>query len=334
MASYTLSDFDFQLPEELIAQSPAHPRDHARLLVYDRKSKSITDDYFYNLGKHLPRNATLVVNNSKVEKCRLLFDGGKKELFVTDVKNDTTVQALVRPGKKFKLGSEVQLSDKITAKVTHVAEDGLRTLVLSHNLESAEMEEFKFTPLPPYIAQDESLADEYQTVYAKDLGSKAAPTAGLHFTEELINRLESEGISKSEVTLHVGLGTFASVKTENLGEHKMHEEWYLLNSETSEALNKAEHITAVGTTSVRVLESLSSENRKFLPQNGATDIFITPGYKFKAVDSLITNFHLPKSTLLMLVSAFMGYDEMHKLYQHAIDEKYRFYSFGDAMLIL
>lgn len=334
MASYTLSDFDFQLPEELIAQSPAHPRDHARLLVYDRKSKSITDDYFYNLGKHLPRNATLVVNNSKVEKCRLLFDGGKKELFVTDVKNDTTVQALVRPGKKFKLGSEVQLSDKITAKVTHVAEDGLRTLVLSHNLESAEMEEFKFTPLPPYIAQDESLADEYQTVYAKDLGSKAAPTAGLHFTEELINRLESEGISKAEVTLHVGLGTFAPVKTENLDEHKMHEEWYLLNSETSDALNKAEHIAAVGTTSVRVLESLSSENRKFLPQNGATDIFITPGYKFKAVDSLITNFHLPKSTLLMLVSAFMGYDEMHKLYQHAIDEKYRFYSFGDAMLIL
>lgn len=334
MASYTLSDFDFQLPEELIAQFPAHPRDHARLLIYDRKSKAITDDYFYNLEKYLPKNSTLVVNNSKVEKCRLLFDGGKKELFVTDVKNDTTVQALVRPGKKFKLGSEVQLSDKITAKVTHVAEDGLRTLVLSHNLESAEMEEFKFTPLPPYIAQDESLADEYQTVYAKDLGSKAAPTAGLHFTEELINRLESEGISKAEVTLHVGLGTFAPVKTENLDEHKMHEEWYLLNSETSEALNKAEHITAVGTTSVRVLESLSSENRKFLPQNGATDIFITPGYKFKAVDSLITNFHLPKSTLLMLVSAFMGYDEMHKLYQHAIDEKYRFYSFGDAMLIL
>ena len=332
--NFFLSDFDFILPEELIAQSPAHPRDHARLLVYDRKDSSIIDDYFYNLGKYLHPETTLVVNNSKVEKCRLMFDGGKKELFVTSVRNNNTVEALVRPGKKFRAGKEVELAEGISAKVTHMAEDGLRTLILSHNLDTPELEPFKYTPFPPYIAQDESLADEYQTVYAKDLGSKAAPTAGLHFTDELLQKLKDLGIQKSEVTLHVGLGTFAPVKTENLEEHIMHSEWYSLDSKTAAELTRAKHITAVGTTSVRVLESISDQNKIFNPGNGDTDIFITPGYEFKAVDSLITNFHLPKSTLLMLVSAFMGFEEMHRLYQHAIKEKYRFYSFGDGMLIL
>lgn len=331
--NYTLSDFDYHLPEELIAQSPANPRDHARLLVYDRATKTITDDYFYNIGKYLDTSTRLVVNNSKVEKCRLMFDGGKKELFVTSVRNDTTIEALVRPGKKFKVGKVVQLTEEVTAKVTHVAEDGLRTLQLSHNLDSAELQDYKFTPFPPYIEQDESLASEYQTVYAKDLGSKAAPTAGLHFTDELLKKLESQGIHRSEVTLHVGLGTFAPVKTEELDEHVMHSEWYQLTPETAKELTDAKHITAVGTTSVRVLESLASDQGSFEPQNGDTDIFITPGYTFKAVDALITNFHLPKSTLLMLVSALMGFEEMHRVYKHAISEKYRFYSFGDAMLI-
>lgn len=331
---YTLSEFDYHLPEELIAQAPASPRDHARLLVYNRADQSITDDYFYNLGKYLHPKTRLVVNNSKVEKCRLMFDDGRKELFITSVRNDTTVEALVRPGKKFKLGREVELAEGITAKVTHVAEDGLRTLRLSHDLKAPEIQPFKYTPFPPYIEQDESLAGEYQTVYAKDLGSKAAPTAGLHFTDELLENLRDQGVQKSEVTLHVGLGTFAPVKVENLEEHNMHSEWYQLNSETAEELHNAEHITAVGSTSVRVLESISNSEREFKPGNGDTDIFITPGYSFNAVDSLITNFHLPKSTLLMLVAAFMGFDEMHRLYQHAIKEKYRFYSFGDAMLIL
>lgn len=331
---YTLSDFDYHLPEELIAQSPASPRDHARLLVYDRASKQIKDDFFYNLGDYLPKETTLVVNNSKVEKCRLMFDGGKKELFVTSVRNNNTIEALVRPGKKFRVGKTVELVDGVTAEVTHVAEDGLRTLILSHDLDAPELEPFKYTPFPPYIEQDESLASEYQTVYAKDLGSKAAPTAGLHFTDELLAKLDSRGIRKSEVTLHVGLGTFAPVKTEKLDEHIMHSEWYQLDSKTADELTTSDHITAVGTTSVRVLESLASNKRTFEPQNGETDIFITPGYQFKAVDSLITNFHLPKSTLLMLVSALMGFDEMHRIYEHAIKEQYRFYSFGDAMLIV
>lgn len=331
---YSLSDFDFNLPEEFIAQAPASPRDHAKLLVYNRETKSITDDYFYNLGKYLHPKTTLVVNNSKVEKCRLMFNGGKKELFVTSVRNNNTIEALVRPGKKFRVGKEVELAEGIIAKVTHVAEDGLRTIILSHDLDAPELEPFKYTPFPPYIEQDESLASEYQTVYAKDLGSKAAPTAGLHFTDELLFNLESQGISKAEVTLHVGLGTFAPVKTENLDEHIMHSEWYQLDGTTATQLSNAEHITAVGTTSIRVLESLSNEERVFKPQSGETDIFITPGYHFKAVDALITNLHLPKSTLLMLVSALTGFDEMHRLYEHAIAKKYRFYSFGDAMLIL
>lgn len=332
--NYTLSDFDYHLPEELIAQSPAHPRDHARLLVYDRETKTIKDDYFYNLGKYLHPKTTLVVNNSKVEKCRLMFDEGKKELFVTSVRNNTTIEALVRPGKKFKAGKEVELTKDVFAKVTHVAEDGLRTIILSHDLDAPELEPYKFTPFPPYIEQDESLAGEYQTVYAKDLGSKAAPTAGLHFTDELLENLAKQGISKTEVTLHVGLGTFAPVKVDNLKEHIMHSERYQLDQKTAEELNSAEHITAVGTTSIRVLESLSTKDKKFSPANGETDIFITPGYSFKVVDSLITNFHLPKSTLLMLVSALMGFEEMHRVYRHAIEEKYRFYSFGDAMVIL
>lgn len=331
---YTLSDFDFQLPEELIAQYPAHPRDHARLLVYNRQTGEITDDVFYNLGKHLPSNTTLVVNNSKVEKCRLMFRDGKMELFVTSVRNNTTLEAMVRPGKKFKLGKTVDLENGITAEVTHVAEDGLRTLILSHDLDTPELEPFKFTPLPPYIKQDESLADEYQTVYAKDLGSKAAPTAGLHFTDELIERLAKQGINKEEVTLHVGLGTFAPVKTENLSEHQMHSEWYHLDGKTAAALNKAEHITAVGTTSIRVLESVASQKKTFEAGMGETDIFITPGYQYKAIDALITNFHLPKSTLLMLVAALTGFEEMKHIYAHAIAQRYRFYSFGDAMLII
>ncbi len=332
--TYTLSDFDYHLPEELIAQSPASPRDHARLLVYNRATREISDDYFYNLGTYLHPQTQLVVNNSKVEKCRLMFDEGKKELFVTSVRNNNTIEAMVRPGKKFRIGKEVELASGITAKVTHVAEDGLRTLILSHDLDAPELEQFKYTPFPPYIKQDESLAGEYQTVYAKDLGSKAAPTAGLHFTDELLQSLKDQGIGKSEVTLHVGLGTFAPVKSEKLDEHIMHSEWYHLDKPTADELKQASHRTAVGTTSVRVLESVAKEKGIFEPGSGDTDIFITPGYSFKAVNSLITNFHLPKSTLLMLVSAFMGFEEMHRLYKHAISEKYRFYSFGDGMLIL
>lgn len=331
---YTLSDFDYDLPEELVAQSPANPRDHARLLIYDRKTGKITDDHFYNVGEYLPAQTNLVVNNSKVEKCRLLFDEGKKEIFVTSALNNRTVEAMVRPGKKFKLDKTVRLTEGVSAKVTHIAEDGLRTLQLSCDLDDPRIEPYKHTPFPPYIEQDESLSEEYQTVYAKDMGSKAAPTAGLHFTEGLIKKLKEQGVQKTEVTLHVGLGTFAPVKTEDISEHKMHSEWFHLGANQCRDLNEAEHITAVGTTSVRVLETASDGSRHFEPCSMDTDIFITPGYEFKAVDALITNFHLPKSTLLMLVSAFMGFDEMKRVYRHAIKNEYRFYSFGDAMLIL
>jgi S-adenosylmethionine:tRNA ribosyltransferase-isomerase len=205
---YTLSDFDYNLPEDLIAQEPAHPRDHARLLVYNRITGEISDDYFYNLLKYLDPQTTLVLNNSKVEKARLLFDN--KEVFIVQARNNNTVEAMVRPGRKFKLGQKVELADGITAKITHIAEDGLRTLIFNKDLDDPVYNPFRHTPFPPYIRQNESLADEYQTVYARDLGSKAAPTAGLHFTKKLLNDIEETGIDRAEVTLHVGLGTFSS----------------------------------------------------------------------------------------------------------------------------
>ena len=332
--NYTLSDFDYDLPDELIAQAPAQPRDHARLLVYNRSSGEITDDHFYNLLRYLPKNTTLVANNSKVKKCRLLFDDGNKEIFVLESANDNTVRAMVRPGKKFKKGKTLHLTEKIAATVTNIDDEGIRTLRLDPKLDDPVYDKHKHTPFPPYIAQNEKLSEEYQTVYAQDLGSKAAPTAGLHFTDELIQKIKEEGISWQEVTLHVGLGTFAPVKEENIDNHTMHSEWFEMNEQTANALNKAEHLTAVGTTSIRVLESALQKSDVFQPVQRDTDIFIRPGYQFKAVDALITNFHLPKSTLLMLVAALTGFDEMRNIYQHAISQEYRFYSFGDAMLIL
>ena len=332
--SLTLDDFDYDLPEELIAQKPATPRDHSRLLIYDRSSKIITDDHFYNIGDYLPENTSLVVNNSKVEKCRLLFNDGKMEIFVTKAMNDKTVEAMVRPGKKFKPGKTTELIGQISAKTLEITEDGLRIIQLSHSLDHPAFESHKYTPFPPYIERDESLSDRYQTVYAKDQGSKAAPTAGLHFTPELIRKLKKQGIEKKEVTLHVGLGTFAPVKADNIEDHIMHSEWFQITKNQALVLNQSRSITAVGTTSVRVLESAPKEAGKFKACSGETDIFITPGYQFKSVDHLITNFHLPKSTLLMLVSAFSSLEEMKRIYNHAVKEKYRFYSFGDAMLIL
>jgi S-adenosylmethionine:tRNA ribosyltransferase-isomerase len=325
--NYTLKDFDFSLPEELIAQTPASPRDHARLLVYDRKTKQMTDDYFYNLNNYLPKNTTIVVNNSKVEKCRLKFEN--IEIFVLETINPTVIQAMVRPGRKFKLG-KVKIGN-FEFDVDAIAEDGIRTIRLDRPLDDPSFDEHRLTPLPPYIAQNELLADEYQTVYANPIGSKAAPTAGLHFTPEMLKGLQKSH-DIAEVTLHVGMGTFAPVKGDDLSRHIMHEESYDIGSEVAKQLNTATHLTSVGTTTVRVLESA---HHPFVKQSGSTAIFITPGYKFKTVDSLITNFHLPKSTLLMLVATFLGsVDELQRIYMHAIAEKYRFYSFGDAMLII
>ena len=331
---YNLNHFDYLLPEELIAQSPANPRDHSRLLIYQRETDTIIDDYFYNISNYLPSETTLVINNSKVEKCRLLFHEGKTEIFVTKTVDDKRVEAMVRPGRKFKKDKVVQLTDDFSARTLDIFPDGIRMLELSRPLDHPSIQAFRHTPFPPYIKRDESLAERYQTVYAKDEGSKAAPTAGLHFTPNLLNTLKEGGFKIEEVTLHVGLGTFAPVKNENLQDHIMHSEWYHLNSIQADGLNQAKSITAVGTTSVRVLESVQKKSGKFIPGSGETDIFITPGYQFHSTDHLITNFHLPKSTLLMLISAFAGFQETKKIYQHAIRERYRFYSFGDAMLIL
>ncbi len=326
-----LSDFDFDLPKQLIAQVPAHPRDHARLLVYDRKTKKLTDDRFYNLEKYLKPKTTIVLNDSRVEKSRLRFDG--IEVFVTQTINPKTVEALVRPGKKFKLNETVILDkqSELSARTIAISGDGIRTLELSQPIDAVAFDKYRQTPFPPYIAQDESLAGEYQTVYARPLGSKAAPTAGLHFTDKQLAEL-SKNHPIQKLTLHVGLGTFAPVKTDELSSHKMHSEEFFLSGQTASALNRAKSITAVGTTTLRVLETLG---KPFKEAAGSTDIFITPGYNFKAVDSLVTNFHLPKSTLLMLVAALIGsIDELQRVYDHAIASKYRFYSFGDAMLIL
>lgn len=332
--NYTTDHFDYDLPQELIAQSPATPRDHSRLLVYDRNTGQISDDHFFNIGNYLPHDTSLVVNNSKVEKCRLLFKDGKVELFITKAINDRMVEALVRPGKKFRVGKKVQLTDQIQAETISISEDGLRTVMLSHSLDNHLLRPFRHTPFPPYIESDETLSDRYQTVFAKDEGSKAAPTAGLHFTPALITKLQKLGIEKKEVTLHVGLGTFAPVKTDAIEDHIMHSEWYQITTDEADLLNRSKSITAVGTTSVRVLESAVGVDGMFNACSGETDIFITPGYRFRSVDHLITNFHLPKSTLLMLVSAFAGYEETKRIYNHAIEQKYRFYSFGDAMLLL
>lgn len=332
--TYTLSDYDYHLPDERIAQKPAIPRDHSRLLVYNRATGQIFDDLFYNIGAHLPEGTSLVVNNSKVEKCRLLFNGGNIEIFVTKAVNNRVVEAMVRPGKKFRPGKEITLGKALNVKTLDVADDGIRTLELSHPLDHPVVEPFRHTPFPPYIKRDESLAERYQTIFAKAEGSKAAPTAGLHFTPGLLQKLENQGIEKKEITLHVGLGTFAPVKTETIEEHRMHSEWYQVTQEQAKALNQSTNITAVGTTSVRVLESVPKPDGRFIACSGETDIFITPGYRFRSVDHLITNFHLPKSTLLMLISAFTGFEETRRLYHHAISKKYRFYSFGDAMLIL
>ncbi|MDI6400835.1 tRNA preQ1(34) S-adenosylmethionine ribosyltransferase-isomerase QueA [Balneolaceae bacterium ANBcel3] len=348
-----LSDFDYPLPQEQIAQKPAEPRDHSRLLIYDRKLKTITDDYFYNISAYLPKDSVLAVNNSKVEKARMLF--GKKEVFITKTIDPVTVEAMIRPGKAFKPGKTVVLVpslehdsspvEALTAEVLHIANDGLRTLRFNLPIDHPALESYRHTPFPPYIKPNEQLSDRYQTIFAKDQGSKAAPTAGLHFTNRVFSSLDQKGISRAEVTLHVGLGTFAPVKTDRIQDHKMHSEWYSVSDHTARFLNQASFITAVGTTTARVLESeatrLQNNNtghqapfRSFSEAVTTTDIFITPGYSFKAVDALITNFHLPKSTLLMMVAAFTGLDEMHRIYQHAIENKYRFYSFGDAMLLI
>ncbi len=323
---------DFELPKELIAQEPARPRDHARLLVYRRSDRSITDSVFYRLGEFLPQDTLVVANNTRVAHCRYLFDGGKTEIFAIESVNDRTVRALVRPGRRFKQGARVQLSGGVIADVMAIDGDGLRTLVFNCSVDDSRLERARHVPLPPYIAQNDQLAAEYQTVYARQDGSLAAPTAGLHFTPELKKKIATD-FGWAEVTLEVGLGTFAALQPKNFETGTLHSEKYSIEPDVYEKLRHASHITAVGTTTARTIESVYMDSTHAL--SGSTNIFIQPGYDYKRVDALITNFHLPGTSLLLLVEAMVGSElETHRIYQHAIDQHYRFYSFGDAMLII
>jgi len=304
---------------------------------------SIADAIFRDIDACLHPKTTLAVNSSKVELCRWLFADNKIELFVLEKLDSHTIRALVRPGKFFKLGKRVELTEWLSIETTDIDDDGIRTIRLSVPHDDERLLTFEHIPLPPYIQQDDSLADEYQTVYADRLGSKAAPTAGLHFTDSLLTRLK--GLHPfADITLHVGLGTFTKLTDEHLTSGRLHEEHYEISSSAAKVLDEAEHITAVGTTTVRTLESILRTHHSFTESKGVTDIFIRPGFQFQAVDSMITNFHLPSTSLLMLVAALIADKrglseseaaaELQRIYAHAIHERYRFYSFGDAMLLV
>ena len=333
------SDFFFNLPEELIAQHPVEPRDVSRLLVYDVNKKEIEHKQFRNIADYLKKGDVLVVNRTRVIPARIFADiegySRKVEILLLKRLSYSVWEALVKPGKKMKIGTVGSVGDKLQFKVTGIKDDGERLIEFNFNgVFENILEEIGNIPLPPYIKEKLENGERYQTVYSRELGSAAAPTAGLHFTDELLEEIKQKGVEIVEVILHIGLGTFRPVKVENIEEHHMHTESYLISDEAANKINKAvdekRRIICVGTTSVRVLESVADEDGHVKATSGETNIFIYPGYKFKIVRNLITNFHLPESTLIMLVSALVGKDETLKVYNEAIKEKYRFFSFGDA----
>lgn len=338
-----VSDFNYHLPEELIAQVPIQNRDQSRLMVLDREKKTIEDKIFKDILDYLKPGDCLVRNNTKVIPARLY--GVKEEtganiefLLLKRIEGDIW-ETMVHPGRRLKVGTKVTFGNGILkAEILEIMEGGNRKVKFEYEgIFNEILDQIGLMPLPPYIHEKLQQKDRYQTVYAKNEGSAAAPTAGLHFTEELLQKIQEKGIEIANVTLHVGIGTFRPVKVENIEEHDMHTEHYYIKQEEAEKINKAKQnggrIIAVGTTSCRVLESVADENGVVKEQEGDTNIFIYPGYQFKCIDSLITNFHLPESTLIMLVSALAGKDYIMQAYQHAVEEKYRFFSFGDAMLI-
>lgn len=338
------SDFYYDLPEELIAQTPVEPRNSSRLMKIDRKTGDIVHSRFYNLCDYLKKGDLLVLNDSRVLPARLYGEkkdtGSFIEFLLLEQKGDKLWEIICRPGKKAKVGTEFSFGNGIlTAKVIEVKDDGNRIVKFScEGNFYAVLDEIGQMPLPPYITEKLEDKERYQTVYSKELGSAAAPTAGLHFTKEQLEEIRSMGVDIAYVTLHVGLGTFRPVKEDDILNHKMHSEHYHLSEETAEKINRTNasggRVIAVGTTSCRTLESMELENGLVKSGDGYTDIFIYPGYKFKLLDGLITNFHLPESTLIMLVSAFLGYENTMNAYKIAVEEKYRFFSFGDAMCIL
>lgn len=336
------SDFDYHLPEELIAQSPLEPRDHSRFLVYDRATKNIEHRHFYDLPAYLEHGDVLILNNTKVIPARLLGEkegtGVPVEILLLKRLDSKRWEAIVKPGRRLKPESICSFGNgKLRARIAEVLPDGGRIVeFLYEGIFEEILDELGQMPLPPYIHEKLEDKQRYQTVYAKHDGSAAAPTAGLHFTPQLLQKIQEKGVRIVPVLLHVGLGTFRPVKTEELSEHSMHSEYCEISQEACDIINEARQAgkkcICVGTTSVRTLESCAKQGKAF-PIKKNTDIFISPGYSFQLVDGLITNFHLPKSTLLMLISALMGREEALRVYGVAVAEKYRFFSFGDSMFV-
>ena len=335
------SSYFYNLPEELIAQKPIEPRDNSRLLLFCRQTEEIQDKHFYDILDFLHKGDVLVVNNTRVLPARLFGykdTGAKIEILLQKRIDLTTWEVIARPFKRLKEGTEIHFSENLSLTVLKKKEYG--ECKVKFNFTGAfeeRLDEVGQVPLPPYIHEKLKDKERYQTVYSKVEGSSAAPTAGLHFTNELLQKLQEKGVELIEVLLHVGLGTFRPVKEDDILNHNMHSEYIEMTQENADKINKAKaegrRIIAVGTTSVRVLESVATEEGRVKAYKGETSIFIYPSYKFKIVDGLITNFHLPESTLIMLVSAFAGYDQTMKIYNHAVKEHYRFFSFGDAMFI-
>ena len=342
MKELLLSEFDYYLPEELIAQTPLQNRSNSRLMVLNRKDESITNDHFYNITNYLKPGDVLVRNNTKVIPARLFgtkeITGAHVELLI--LKQDgKTCECLVGNAKVVKVGTIISFGNgELKTKCIEVKDEGIRIFELIYEGIFLEvLEKLGNVPLPPYIKEKLDNPERYNTVYAKIEGSAAAPTAGLHFTDEIFNKLNDMGVEIIDVTLHVGLGTFRPVSEENVLNHKMHSEFYIMEQEAANKLNQAKkegrRIISIGTTSTRVLETVMNKYGEFKACSGNTDIFIYPGYTFKAIDALITNFHLPKSTLIMLISALANKDYILRAYEEAVKEKYRFFSFGDSMFI-
>ena len=332
----------YDLPPELIAQTPIEPRDSSKLLVYDRKTGKIEHRVFHDIIDYLSNNDILVINNTRVLPARLYGykdTGAKIEVLLQKRMDLKNWQCIARPTKRLKEGDRITFSQHLSCIVTKKSEYGLIEVRFDFDgTFEHRLSEVGTVPLPPYIKEKLKNAERYQTVYSKIEGSSAAPTAGLHFTAELLQKIKDKGVQIVEVLLHVGLGTFRPVKEDNILKHEMHSEFIEMSEQNAEVLNKAKaagkRIVAVGTTSVRVLESTCDDSGNFMPMKKDTNIFIYPSYKFKAIDGLITNFHLPESTLIMLVSAFLGRDETMKIYKTAVENRYRFFSFGDACLFI
>ena len=342
MSDFKTRDFWYDLPEELIAQTPLQKRDTSRLLAVDRRTGGLAHRHFYDILDYLNPGDTLVMNDSRVLPARLLGHrptGGAAELLLLRDLGDNQWECLAKPGRKLTEGAEVIFGDgRLTAKVVSVKDDGNRIVRFDYQGIFLEvLESLGKMPLPPYIKEELQDQERYQTVYSREVGSAAAPTAGLHWTRELLQKARDKGIQLAYVTLHVGLGTFRPVKAENISEHHMHSELCMMTKETADILNatreRGGRIVCVGTTSCRTLESLVKEDGTFEAGSKWTEIFIFPGYKFKAMDALITNFHLPESTLVMLVSAFAGRENVLNAYAEAVKERYRFFSFGDSMYL-